>query len=314
MNQRLAAVAASQSGVFGIVDAARLGISTNDLTRMIRRREIIRVRRGAYVVAASYLGVEPSERYALRVKAVLRSRGTADRASHHGALALLGIGTVGVREDIVVVETREVSRSRTHAGLATMPWSGGDTWSVSGFRCVSAARACVQVAVASGFVAGVCAMDAALHEQRCDRPELASIIAALPQRSRSAAQRALDAVDPRAESVGESRTRIILRDAGLRVRSQVELRDSTGFVGRVDLLVDDCVVVEFDGLRKYAGADGQWALAAEKSREERISRLGYEVVRVVWSELDEPATIVARVRRARSLARERRAARARTSG
>ena len=314
MNERLAAVAASQSGVFGVADVARLGISTNDLTRMIRRREIIRVRRGAYVVATAYLGVDPFDRYALRVKAVLRSRGPGDRASHHAALALLGIGTFGVREDVVAVETRGASRARTHAGLATMPWSGGDTWSVSGFRCVGAAKACVQVAVVSGFVAGVCAMDSALHEKRCDREELARLVAALPPRPRSAARRALDAVDPLAESVGESRTRIILADAGFTLRSQVAFEDRAGRVGRVDFLVDDCVIVEFDGLRKYAGADGQRALAAEKRREERLTRMGYEVVRIVWAELDDPADIVRRVRHARVLARERRAAVARVAG
>ena len=308
MNERLFAVAASQSGVFGAADAARLGITTNDLTRMLRRREIVRVRRGAYVMAANYLGAEPFNRYALRVKAVLRSRGPADRASHHAALALRGIGTFGVREDLVVVESKDVSRARTHAGLATMPWSGGDTWSVGGFRCVGAATACVQVAVASGFVAGVCAMDRALRETRCERGELARSMATLAPRSQSAAQRALDAVDPRAESVGESRTRIILVDAGFTLRSQVRFTDRTGPVGRVDLLVDDCVVVEFDGLLKYAGADGRRALAAEKAREERLTRMGYEVVRVVWSELDDPADIVRRVRRARALARERRTA------
>lgn len=308
MDERLAACAASQGGVFGSEDVARFGVSTSELTRMVRRREVIRIRRGAYVVAAHYLGVPAFDRYALRVKAVLRSRGAGERASHQSALALLGIGVAQAREDVVLLESPSVSRVRSHAGLVAVPASGGSTWLAGGFACVSPAKACVQVAAASGFVAGVCAMDSALFLQRCNREALNHEIARLAPRVRAAARRALEAVDPLAESVGESRTRIILRDAGFEVRSQVEFRDAAGFIGRVDLVVDDCVVVEFDGLQKYAAADGKRALAAEKAREERLSRQRYEVVRVVWSDLEDPATVVARVRRARTLARERRRA------
>ena len=311
MHERLAAIAASQSGVFGMGDALRVGVSTNELTRMVRREEVIRVRRGAYVVAAAYWGAAPFDRYGLRVRAVLRTR-QGDRASHQSALALHRIGTFAAREDIVVVESRDVGRTRTHSGLVTVPWSDGQTWAFGAFHGVSATAACVQVAVASGFIAGVCAMDNAIFQKRSTHEGLVEVVAALPTRSRMIAQRALDAVDTQAESVGETRTRIILLDAGFALRSQVRLRDAAGLIGRVDFVVDDCVVVEFDGLMKYGGDRGQAALVAEKAREERLTRLGYEVVRIVWAELEDAAEIVRRVRRARTLARERRAARTRT--
>ena len=125
---------------------------------------------------------------------------------------------------------------------------------------------------------------------------------------------AIDSTDDRAESVGESRTRLVLTDAGFLVESQVEIFDAGTFVGRVDLLVDGCVIVEFDGLMKYDGIDGRAALAAEKAREEHLIRLGYEVVRIVWADLADPLAIVARVRAARAVARERRAAMSRVRG
>jgi len=50
-------------------------------------------------------------------------------------------------------------------------------------------------------------------------------------------------------------------------------------------------VVEFDGAVKYAGADGRAALVAEKLREDRLRALGYEVVRIVWSDLARPDII-----------------------
>lgn len=76
---------------------------------------------------------------------------------------------------------------------------------------------------------------------------------------------------------------------------------------RVDLLVDDVVIVEFDGLVKYDGAEGREALAREKLRESALVRLGFEVERVVWSDLANPAALARRIRAARARALSRRA-------
>lgn len=66
------------------------------------------------------------------------------------------------------------------------------------------------------------------------------------------------------------------------------------------------MVIEFDGLVKYAGS-GADALIAEKRREDRLRDLGYEVVRVTWADLAHPAELVARIRRAIDRSCERRA-------
>lgn len=80
------------------------------------------------------------------------------------------------------------------------------------------------------------------------------------------------------------------------MRSQVSLSDEEGFIGRVDLLVGDRVVVEFDGAVKYDGMDGRRALMEEKRREERLRDAGFRVVRVTWSDLSRPGQLVVRVR------------------
>jgi very-short-patch-repair endonuclease len=88
--------------------------------------------------------------------------------------------------------------------------------------------------------------------------------------------------------------------------SQVRIVDGSGVVvARVDHLVDERVVVEFDGLVKYAGAEGRDALAAEKAREDLLRSLGYEVVRLTWADLDRPQRVDALVRAARDRARAR---------
>lgn len=110
--------------------------------------------------------------------------------------------------------------------------------------------------------------------------------------------------DAACESVGETRTRILLEDLGYSVRSQVTISDEDGrFVGRVDFMIGDGVVVEFDGMVKYEGAEGRSALAAEKRREERLSALGCVAIRLVWADLDHPQRIRTMVEAARQRAR-----------
>jgi very-short-patch-repair endonuclease len=91
-------------------------------------------------------------------------------------------------------------------------------------------------------------------------------------------------------------TRLLLAGLGLAVRSQVRLFDELGLMGRVDFLVGEKVVVEFDGLVKYEGAQGREALAAEKRREDRLRAAGYEVVRLTWADLDRPDRVARMVR------------------
>ena len=296
----------AQQGAFGVRDAARVGVGSDEITRLVREGEVIRVRRGAYVLSSVYAVAPRHEQYRLRVLAVLRSRPDLC-ASHHSALALLGIARFDTRDGVLEFECRGVRRRRVRAGLAINPWSEDD-WTSHGPPTVSPAQACVQVATTAGFTSAVCAMDNALHKKLCTRAQLEEAAAQLPVLHRSVASRAIAAADGACESPGESRTRILLVDAGFGVVSQQEIRSGRELIGRVDFLVDGCVVVEFDGLMKYDGVDGRRNLAAEKTREERLNRLGYEVVRVIWSELNHPNELRRRVRVARALARERRAA------
>ncbi len=109
---------------------------------------------------------------------------------------------------------------------------------------------------------------------------------------------------PLAESVGESRTRLVLHDLGMAHESQVVIRDAFGvFVARVDFLVEG-VVLEFDGRLKYRAAETEDGRSAEevvwleKRREDAVRGRGYPVERVVWDDLDRPGRIGARIRAA----------------
>ena len=99
--------------------------------------------------------------------------------------------------------------------------------------------------------------------------------------------------DPLAESPLESITRLACHDAGLPLPElQVPIHDPrTGRTDRVDALWRaQRVVLEMDGRVKYAGEE----LWREKRRQERLARLGYVVIRILWSDVvsDWPATLV----------------------
>ena len=104
----------------------------------------------------------------------------------------------------------------------------------------------------------------------------------------------MDLADGLAESPGESWARVIFGLLGLpKVEPQVVIRDRQGhFVGRVDFLFRaQRTIVEFDGLVKYAGADGRQGLIDEKRREDALRSLGYQVVRLTWRDLHDPALV-----------------------
>jgi hypothetical protein len=94
--------------------------------------------------------------------------------------------------------------------------------------------------------------------------------------------------------------RLLAQDLGY----EVELQFPVAEPGRQPFAFADLRIVgtrslwEFDGISKYAGADGAAALAAEKMREDRIRRLGWGLERVVWSDFRRPERLINRMRQA----------------
>lgn len=60
------------------------------------------------------------------------------------------------------------------------------------------------------------------------------------------------------------------------------------------------VLLEFDGMVTYSallrpGQSASEVVVAEKRREERISALGWLVIRVVWADLQHPSVLIRRI-------------------
>ena len=100
--------------------------------------------------------------------------------------------------------------------------------------------------------------------------------------------------DSRAESVGESISRLRMAQLGIpEPKLQVVIPQLSHRFGiRVDFEIAQLrTVVEFDGRIEYGrllkpGQDGGDVVFEEKRREDAIRGTGREVIRIVWDELD----------------------------
>jgi hypothetical protein len=178
---------------------------------------------------------------------------------------------------------------------------------IGGLDVTDRTRTALDLARSLPNEAAVVMLDAALHRGLLSidtvRARLFDI-AGTPG-SRSAA-RAVTAADGRSESVGESRSRVILQRWKVAPSAlQFEVRSGDGgFVARTDFAWEgQRLVGEFDGRVKYGrllrpGQDPGDAVFEEKLREDAIREENWGVLRWVWSDLRRPDRLAVRVRRA----------------
>lgn len=283
-------------------DAMVCGVPRRELTDLVRAGALVRVRGGAYVDGPLWRGADRSERHALSAVAVGRAFGGRWAVSHCSAIAVHGLPLLSVGEEVHLSRlapgpTRSRSGIVTHAALDASVVSN-----VRGVLCATPSVAVVQTAASQGLEAGVVSADAAIRRRLATISSLRDAVGqARLGRGQRWARMVPELADGRSESPGESRTRVLLHLGGLSgAEPQVVIWDGRGrFVARVDLLFRrQRVVVEFDGLVKYDRATGRAALIAEKRREDALRALGYEVVRVTWADLADPARVLAQVRAA----------------
>jgi hypothetical protein len=159
----------------------------------------------------------------------------------------------------------------------------------------------------------IVALDAALRLQLVHRPELDRLLEhAVGTPGSRAAGRAVRVADGRSESVGESRSRVLLHRLGLAPSIlQLDVRTSSGqLLGRADFGWErEHVVGEFDGRVKYGrllrpGQDPGDVVFQEKRREDAFRDEDWGVVRWTWAHLT-PAVLGPWVRRALGRGRRR---------
>ncbi len=183
---------------------------------------------------------------------------------------------------------------------------GGDVVERDGWLITSAARTVTDLARVLAFEDGVVVADAALRRGLTSSEQLTDQLT-VSQRLPGglAAARVVGFADGRSESVGESRSRVMIHRAGLpKPELQIEVLSADGvFLARGDFgYRKHRVLGEFDGKVKYglalAGADPAEALFREKLREDAVRDAGWAVVRWVWADLEHPGAVIERLQRA----------------
>jgi hypothetical protein len=316
MNPHLRAIAAQQGGVVMRPQAIAAGYQPDTIDHLVKRREWISLRRGAYVEREIHDAMTPEQRHLARIHAVVRSLRRPAVVSHVSAVVLRGLPTWGLDLSEVHVSRADLHSPRHEAGVHhhAGELTGEDVEMVNGVLVTSTARTVIDTARTSGFEASVVVADQAFRLDPDAQPAaLARLDRMRDWRGARNAGAVLAFADARSESVGESRCRVLFHEVGLPTPElQHEFYAPNGMlIGRSDFyFVAQRTIGEFDGKAKYLRLlspddDPGEVVWREKRREDALRETGNEVARVIWPDLDHPWTVEARFRRAFSRASDR---------
>jgi hypothetical protein len=292
-------------------EAVTAGWSDDELGRLVRAGDLTRLRRGAYV--DSVLPADEAAVHRLLVRATVTGLRRPAVVSHQSAAVLHGLPLWDVPLDRVHVTRRPRAWADTSGVLRchVAQLRDDEVVEVDGVPVTDPVRTALDLGRSLPHEAAVVALDAALHlgvlSHDVVRQRLFDIAGSPGSRS---AARAITAADGRSESVGESRSRVILHRWKLPPSAlQFEIRSPDGaLIGRSDFAWEaDRLLGEFDGRVKYGrllrpGQDPGDAVFEEKRREDAIRDEHWGVVRWVWADLRRPDRLAARIRRARARA------------
>jgi hypothetical protein len=287
----------ADNDVFAASLALRRGMSRTELRRLLRERRVVRLHRGWY---ANRLPRNARDLHGLRVEALLREY--AGRAVACDASALIRLGLPTYQPDLervhLALATPSMHRHRK-ADLVVHSYAPAP----EGLAPTSAGTVHPAVAMAACGLADprsfLVPADSGLRSGLVSQDELRLAVASLGRRRGVGGVRAvLGWCDGRHETPGETLTAYVLRMTGLEVEPQFVVPGTAQWTPggrgyRVDFRVAGTrVLIEFDGRVKYSDAQVVWD---EKLREDRLRSLGYEVVRLTWTDLRDPGAVRARI-------------------
>ncbi|MFI6211091.1 hypothetical protein ACIBCD_03790 [Nocardia brasiliensis] len=294
-------------------DALAEGFSDNELRRLTTRCGWHRIRPGSYLPPHVYATLDRQQRYSAFVHAAAAHLSAPAVLSHQSSAVVQDLPLWGLALDRVHVTRHRAGggRRRKHLHVHCAPFEEADVVSIGALRAFTPARTVADIARTAAFQAVVAVGDAAVRRFQLSHETLCQALSYAEGRPGfRAAERAIGLFDGRSESVGESRSRVVLADLDLPTPElQSTILDTSGrFVARVDFCFEQLGVIgEFDGKLKYDGSLTAPATTVyeEKLREDNLRDLGWEVVRWTWPDLDTTANLSDRFRRAAARAAHR---------
>ncbi|WP_432559217.1 type IV toxin-antitoxin system AbiEi family antitoxin domain-containing protein [Granulicoccus sp. GXG6511] len=282
----------SNGGVVRYGELLERGLTAADVRRLVRSGDLIPIRRGCYAWRRDDL--TPEARHLLLLEATRPTLGVGTVFTH-GSAAVLHDLPVRITDLTRVHITRPDTSGRITKNVwrHSAPLPDSAVTEASGVPVTTIERTVVDLARWLPFADAVAVVDAALH-RGVERAALeAEIELARRRRFNERARRAVAFGDARAESPGESRSRVLMAVVGLPMpQLQREFRDHNGEVdARVDFDWEEYGVSgEFDGEVKYGrllapGETVDKVVVFEKQREELLKTHGRWTVRWVNANL-----------------------------
>ena len=263
-----------------------------ELIERVNQGELVRIASGMYVDGLDLSG-RPEQIHFVKVRA--HAQRCAHVVSHVSAAVLHGLPVPAA--DLTEVHFSRPGSSgndlvgdrRLHAGCPAEEW----LTEVDGIRVTNIARTLIDLARTEPHLASVAASDAALHRGLTDPAELVKAFESeLRWVGSPFARKALKDADGRAESPGETWARLALRGLQPGQELQFDVYDEAGrFVARADGgYPDRGLIWEYDGQGKYEelrdpGITREEVVARQQRREQRLLRLGWNVVRANHEDL-----------------------------
>lgn len=297
MDPMLTAVVEHNGGFFTRSQALDQGWTDRELAAGCHMGVLRHLRHGAYSVAASYDPLDEGARHLVLARAVV--------AIQRGPVALTGVSAAVAHglsvfgHDLSNVHlvrldggsSRGVARAHHQVVSDDVAHHLSE---VDGLPVTTLARTVWETAAHASLEAGVATADSALHEHPWLVDELAAVAPVFATRPGSRRARAAIALaDGRAESPGESYSRVIFERFGVpKPQLQVPVLDADGReIARCDFgWEDDHHVGEFDGKVKYGrllrpGESPGDAVFREKRREDRVRGKQLGMSRWVFADL-----------------------------
>jgi len=301
---------------------ARSGITRPQLRVELTAGHMRRIGRGAYVACSTWDAEYAEGRHLLNIIAATRRLSDRVVYSHLSAAALHGLPfyrfhPVRVHISGTAVDGR-VKKSKPLVARHQIAIPDADVTVHNGIRCTSLARTvadCIRIVTAEQAIV---IADAALrkvawdsrtrtYDERAAQRFRAEVMARLPKGGRGVRQARyiLELADGRAESPGESVSRLYLIQLGFRTPLlQVPVRGPKGADYHLDLGLSEIKTFgEFDGKGKYlddelrGDQDAESVVLAEKEREDWVRGVtGWRVIRWGWDDIDTIDTFRKRLR------------------
>lgn len=288
--------------------ALAAGYNDDEIRRLRRNGQWTSAVRGAYFETSALPRLTAADRHRLLVETLVPRLAGEPVVSHLSAAVLHGLPLWRTHlSEVHVTRSPPVNAhrgSRVHSHMSVLE---PDDVVVLRHRLVtSPTRTVVDVARIVPFEQGVVIADAALRMGLTTLEQLGEQVKRCRRMPGArAAGRVIAFADGRSESVGESRSRVMLHHGGLPAPElQMTVSDADGaFLGRADFGYRRRKVLgEFDGKVKYKGVfraeDLGDTVFREKQREDALRGAGWAVVRWIWADLDDPTAVVYRLRRA----------------